>query len=81
LKILGVSRRFLIALLDFEHVHYDVDVVTILEPKEELSPGAMLAAQHQAAAAATAYAQPPMMKKMAPPVDPAAPVDPVDPAL
>lgn len=61
------------------------DVVTILEPKEELSPAAMLAAQQQQQAAAV-YQQPPppsagppMMEGM---VDPAggAPM-PVDPAV
>ena len=47
------------------------DVVTILEPKEELSPEALLAAQAQAAAA---YApQPPAMDVgVPPPMDPAA---------
>lgn len=42
------------------------DVVTILEPKEELSPEAMLAAQAQQ----QAYAPPPMMEAPPVPVDP-----------
>jgi hypothetical protein len=47
------------------------DVVTILEPKEELSPAQMLANQQMQAA--QAYSAPPMMEAAAPPmVDPAA---------
>ena len=53
------------------------DVVTILEPKEEIDP-AVLLAQQQAAAAAQAAAQMPLMTPAmgAPPVDPAAPAGP-----
>jgi small subunit ribosomal protein S3e len=52
------------------------DVVTILEPKEEIDPAAMLAAQEAAAAQAAAMAamapMPPVVDGGAPPVDPAA---------
>ena len=57
------------------------DVVTIMEPKEELSPAAMIAQQQAAAAAASAAAYqqppPPIMEGMAPPAPPEAmPADP-----
>ena len=53
------------------------DVVTILEPKDEVDPAVLLAQQEAAAAQAAAMAamapppmQPPMDAGMAPPVDP-----------
>jgi small subunit ribosomal protein S3e len=53
------------------------DVVTILEPKEEIDPAAMLAAQEAAAAQAAAMAA---MAPMPPVVDGGVAPVPVDPA-